>query len=89
MNHHLTLALANQRVAEIRAAAAQAQRARIAAADGHGPAARRSRLSRLLARRRYRRVELVWPDGVCSVVSVPRPSASADDSARGMAGTRR
>ncbi|HXZ65704.1 MAG TPA: hypothetical protein VEH05_13270 [Streptosporangiaceae bacterium] len=89
MNPHLTQALAEQRAAELRAAGEAARLARAAEAGRAGRAPRRSRLSLLLPGRRYRRVELVWPDGVCSVVSVPRPSVPADQPARGMAGTRR
>jgi len=88
MNHHLTLALANQRVTELRAAAEAAHRAKSAAADRGAPAARRGVLSRLFARRRYREVELRWPDGVSSVISLPPPSAPAD-SGRGMASSKR
>jgi hypothetical protein len=88
MNPHLTEALAQQRIADWhREAAARRLAAAAAHADGSasGTLARRAgRLLRTLGRRRYRQIELVWPDGVCSVVPT-RP----DDPARPLAGSRR
>jgi hypothetical protein len=88
MNPHLTEALAQQRIADWHREAA-ARRLAAAALRVDGPAARPrsgrvARLLRTLGRRRYRQIELVWPDGVCSVVS-----ARPDDAARPMAGSRR
>ena len=39
--------------------------------------------------RRHHRVELVWPDGVSSVVEVPPTSVSARHEGRGLADSRR
>jgi IS5 family transposase len=89
MNPYLTEALAEQRIADWRREAAASRRA-AAAREVGGPAAigtlahRAGRLIRLLAGRRYRQIELVWPDGVCSVVP-----ARSDDPARPMAASRR
>ncbi|MGH3300451.1 MAG: hypothetical protein ACRDOK_02010 [Streptosporangiaceae bacterium] len=90
MYPHLTQALAEQRIADLRRAAtgprlvAAMRAADSAAAHGTLPQ-RASRLIRSLGGRRYRRIELVWPDGVCSVV----PARSDDDPARPLANTRR
>jgi len=89
MNPHLTEALAQQRIADLhREAAARSFAAAAARADGSvaydSLARRATRLLRTLGRRRYRQIELVWPDGVCSVVPT-RP----DDPARPLAGSRR
>lgn len=86
MNPHFTAAIAEQRIADLRSAAEASRRAR-AAADARS--ARKSRLSWLLASRRYREVELVWPDGVCTVVSAPRASAPAGDQDQHLSGARR
>lgn len=83
--YYVLKAIADQRAAEMRLAAAEYRRA--AEATG-GRAHRRVRtpgwLSRLLRGRRTSQIELVWPDGVCSVV----PESPADH-ARPMAGSRR
>lgn len=86
MHPYMAEAIARQQVADWHSAAAQSWLARDAA-DGRAP--RRRRLTWPLFGRRYRRVELVWPDGVCSVVSAPRPAASADHHVRGLTGSRR
>jgi len=91
---YITKALADQRAEELAAAAAAASHRRAAAAPGRGAARLRfraewsSRLSRLFGRRRYRKVELVWPDGVCSVVAAP-PRPAAKDPAGPLADSRR
>jgi hypothetical protein len=86
---HLTESLAEQRIADMRAEAAvrhltaAARAARGSAANGT-LAWRARRLIRSLGGRRYREVELVWPDGVCSVVP-----AGSDEPARPLASNRR
>jgi hypothetical protein len=88
VNPHLTQALAEQRIADFRRAAAASRLAASArsvhGARGRGALLRRAgRLIRPLGGRRYRQVELVWPDGVCSVVP-----AQSDDQPRPFAGSR-
>ena len=88
MNPHLTEALAEERIADMRR---QAAAHRLAAGAGPARTARGSsalrrsagRLIRSFGGRRYRQVELVWPDGVCSVVP-----AQSDDQPRPFAGSR-
>jgi hypothetical protein len=90
MYSHLTEALAQQRVTDLRRAAAAQAQARSAAgaaeglATGRTLARRAGRLIRPLRSRRYREIELVWPDGVCSVVP-----ARSDDRPQPMANSRR
>jgi hypothetical protein len=86
---HLTEAIAEQRIADARRDAAARRLAMTAkAADRPAPggtlARRAGRLIRSLGGRRYRQIELVWPDGVCSVV----PTRS-DDQTRPLANSRR
>ena len=89
MNPHLTQALAEQKIADLRRAAAAGTLAAAAAAS-YGPVAsgslvqRASRLIRSLGGRRYRQIELIWPDGVCTVVP-----ARSDDPDRPLANSRR
>jgi hypothetical protein len=89
MYSHLTEALAQQHVTDLRRAAAARSRsatgARAAAglAAGRTLARRAGRLVRPLRGRRYREIELVWPDGVCSVVP-----ARSDDRPQPMANSR-
>jgi hypothetical protein len=88
MNPHLTQALAEQRIADLRREAAASRLAAVAGPADGGSARGRlfrsaGRLVRSLGRRRYRQVELVWPDGVCSVVP-----AQSDDQPRPFAGSR-
>jgi hypothetical protein len=89
MNPHLTLALAEERIADMHREAA-ASRLATAARRAHGAAASRVRARRAgrliwsLRGRRYRQIELVWPDGVCSVVP-----ARSDDTARPLTGSRK
>ncbi len=88
MMPQLTQALAAERIAQMHREAA-ADRLAAAAGPGHAAAAaglllrRAGRLVRPLGGRRYRRIELVWPDGVCSVVP-----AESDDQPRPFAGSR-
>jgi hypothetical protein len=86
MNPQLNQALAEQRIADMRREAAASRLAALAGRAGPGStlSRRASRLIRSLSGRRYRQVELVWPDGVCSVVP-----ARSDDPARPLAGSRR
>jgi hypothetical protein len=84
MNPYVTPLVAQTIMAD-RLAAAEAYRRAKAARDGR--TSRKNRLSWALPGRRYRRVELTWPDGVRSVVSAPEPSAG--NQARGLAGSRR
>ena len=85
MNPYVTPMVAETIVADRLAAAEAYRRAKAARA---GRTSRRTRLNWALPGRRYRRVELMWPDGVCSVVSAPEPE-SAGNQARGLAGSRR
>jgi hypothetical protein len=88
MNPSLTQALAEQRIMDQRASAAAHRLAAAARAEHRATAGvqgrRASRLIRSLGRRRYRQVELIWPDGVCSVVP-----AHPDDATRPMANSKR
>lgn len=86
MNPYVTPAVAQAIIAD-RLASAEAYRQAKAARVGR--TSRKTRLSWPLPGRRYRRVELRWPDGVCSVVSAPEPPASAGNQTRGLAGSRR
>jgi hypothetical protein len=83
--YYVLKAIADQRAAEMRLAAAEHRRA-VEASGGasHSRVRGGGRLSRLLRGRRSRQIELIWPDGVCSVV----PESPADH-ARPMAGSRR
>lgn len=86
MNPYVTPQVAEAVIAD-RLAAAEAYRRAKAARVGR--TSRKMRTSWPLPGRRYRRVELMWPDGVCSVVGAPEPPASAGHQARGLAGSRR
>lgn len=88
MYSHLTEALAQQRIADLRRAAAlrvplgPGARKAGGRAAGRTLARRAGRLIRSPRGRRYRDIELVWPDGVCSVVPSrpedrPRPMANS------------
>jgi hypothetical protein len=85
MHPYILEAVARERIADMHAVAAAYRLAR-EAAGGRAPAQRKHRS---LAIRRRHRVELVWPDGVSSVVELPRQSAPADGQRRGLAGSRR
>jgi hypothetical protein len=88
MNPHLSQALVEERIADMRRQAA-ASRLAAGAKPAHGAVGsgtllrRAGQLIRSLGGRRYRQVELVWPDGVCSVVP-----AQSDDQPRPFAGSR-
>ncbi len=95
MTPHLAQAIAEQRIADLRREAAMERLAAIAtapdaAAASGSPRRRVRRLHRLrrllgsLGGRRYRRVELVWPDGVCSVVP-----ARSEEPTHPLAGSRK
>jgi len=86
MNPYVTPQVAETVIAD-RLAAAEAYRRAKAARVGR--TSRKTRTSWPLHGRRYRRVELMWPDGVCSVVSTQESSASAGNQVRGLAGSRR
>ncbi len=89
MMSHLPQALVEQRIADMRREAAASRLAAAsrpadgAAASGTPPRGA-SRLLRSIRSRRYRQIELVWPDGVCSAVP-----AQSDDKPRPLAGSRR
>jgi hypothetical protein len=85
MHPYILEAVARERIADMHAAAAKYRLKKEAAA---ARAARGRRASWSIAGWRHHRVELVWPDGVASVVEVPRQSAPANED-RGLAGTRR
>lgn len=84
MHPYILEAVARERIADMHAVAAKHRLAREAAA---ARGARRP--SRSLSGRRHHRFELVWPDGVRSLVELPRQSAPAEDHKRGLAGSRR
>jgi len=84
MHPYILEAEAREKIADMHRVAAAHQRAREAAA-GHAQTQRKGRISR----RQPHRVELVWPDGVSSVVEVPQQSVPAHTEGRGLAGTRR
>ena len=86
MHPDILSALAEQRAAELRTAAAEARLARAArraAVRRHGTA------GWLASGRRSGRIELIWPDGVRSVVSLRQASESDDKPRRRLAGSRR
>ncbi len=84
MNPHLTQAVAEQRIRDLHAESAARRLAAGPGAKARGTWVRGAgRLIRSLGRRRYRQVELIWPDGVCSVVPV-----QSDDRPRPLANTR-
>lgn len=86
MNPYVTSLVAKTVIAD-RLAAAEAYR--LAKAARVGRTSRKMRLSRRLPGRGYRSIELLWPDGVRSLVSAPEQSASPDNQASGLAGSRR
>jgi hypothetical protein len=86
MNPYVTPSVAESIIADRLASAEAYRRARAARL---GRTSRKARLSLPLPGRRYRHVELMWPDGVRSVVSAPEPPASPGNQARGLAGSRR
>ena len=92
MHPYLTKALADQRAADL-IAAAEAHHLAAAAGSGRGRRGVRagwfSRLTRLAARRRYREIELYWPGGVCSVVSAQPHTAASEQQAGPVASGRR
>lgn len=85
MHPYILEAVAREQIAHMHAVAA-AHRLTREAAEGR---ARTPRKHRRVAVRRNHRVELVWPDGVSSVVELPRQSQSARNQGRGLAGSRR
>jgi hypothetical protein len=86
MNPYVTPLVAQTLIAEKLAAAEEYRRAKAARA---ARPARTTRLSWPLGGRLHRRVELTWPDGVRSVVEVPRQLERDTEAARGLAGNRR
>ncbi len=86
MNPYVTPSVAETIIADRLAAAEAYRRAKAARA---GRTSRTMRRNWLRPGRRYRHVELMWPDGVCSVVSAPEPQASPGSQDRGLAGSRR
>jgi len=86
MNPYVTPSVAQAIIAD-RLASAEAYRQAKAARAGR--TSRKARPSRPQHGRWHRRVELTWPDGVRSVVEVPRQPQRDDEAARGLAGNRR
>jgi len=89
MNPYVTPMVAQTVIAD-RLAAAEAYRRAKAARDGRvGRTSRKLRPSLPQSGRWHPRVELTWPDGVRSVVEVPRQPQRDGEAARGLAGNRR
>jgi hypothetical protein len=86
MNPYVTPMVAQTVIADRLAAAETYRRAK--AARG-GRRSWKLQLSWPQTGRWHRRVELTWPDGVRTVVEVPRQSQPGDEAARGLAGNRR
>lgn len=86
MNPYVTPQVAETVIADRLAAAESYRRAKAARV---GRTSRKARSGRPLAGRWHRRVELTWPDGVRSVVEVPRQPQRDDEASRGLAGNRR
>jgi hypothetical protein len=84
MHPYMLEGVARERIADMHRVAAAHRLVREAAA-GEVRAPR----TRWIGGRRHHRVELVWPDGVSSVVELPRTSVSARHEGRGLAGSRR
>ncbi len=78
MHPEVLRAMAAERTAELRAGAVRSRRANAAA--NRCANRRTGRLSRLSAGDRSHRVELTWPDGVRSVVSVPQQAAGDEQT---------
>jgi len=85
MHPYILEAVAKERIAHIQAVAAKQRLAR--EASGHSRARRRHHLAAV--GRRQHSIELVWPDGVSSVVELPGPSEPARTRGRGLADSRR
>lgn len=86
MNPYVTPTVAQTVIADRLAAAEKYRRAKAARV---GRKSRKLRQSRSLSGRWHRRVELTWPDGVRTVVEVPRQPQRDDQAAPGLAGNRR
>jgi len=86
MNPYVTSKVGEAIMAD-RLAAAEAYR--LAKAARLARTSRKTRRSWPLPGRRYRHVELMWPDGVRSVVGTPEAPASPGNQSRGLAGSRR
>jgi hypothetical protein len=84
MHPYILEAVARERTADMLAVAAKHRLAREAA--GHTQARRRHLP---VVSRRQHSIELVWPDGIRSVVELPRQSEPARTRGRGLAGSRR
>ena len=88
MHPYMLEGVAREKIADMHRVAAAHQLARDAATDD-ARAPRRRLMSWLTSGRRQHRVELVWPDGVSSVVELPRQSTPARHEGRGLTGIRR
>jgi len=84
MHPYMLEGVARERIADMLRVAAGPRLVREAAA-GEIRAPRK----RWIGGRRQHRVELVWPDGVSSVVELRRSSESARHEGRGLADSRR
>ena len=93
MHPYITKALADQRAEELIAAAEAHRQAAAATRTSDSRRGARpgwlSRVTRLAGRRNYRKIELYWPDGVCSVVSAPPPATTSQDQADPLTSSRR
>jgi len=84
MHPYITEAVARERIADMHRAAAAHRLARQAAA-----ARAETQRERRESRRQPHRVELIWPDGVSTVVEVPQQSVPAHADGRGLTSSRR
>jgi hypothetical protein len=83
MHPYMLEGVARERIADWHRAAAAHRLVSEADRDVRAPRAR------WIGGRRHHGVELVWPDGVSSVVELPRSAMSARNEGRGLAGSRR
>ncbi|MBO0833202.1 MAG: hypothetical protein J2P28_08165 [Actinobacteria bacterium] len=88
MHPYIAEALAQDRIAEMHSVAARYRLAK-EAAGGAVRAPGKRRRSLLPTGRRQGRVELVWPDGITSVVELSEQSAATTAQGCGLAGSRR
>ena len=87
MNPYILEGVAREQIADWQATATNYRLAKDATAS-RGRAPRPRWLSWTTAGRRHDSVELVWPDGVSSIIEVPRQPQRDDMAASGLANRR-